>query len=535
MEDFVEKIDEQIQDDNKIVTYKSLSFSLALPIQKSKEVLSEYFEVRKSSLKACYILTGQTKCGIKIKLAHDEKVDEEKSKFEKLFSSHIYSVQKTKMKTCTDLYNADYEMIKSATESNHRYNRIVYGGSKQMTPEEVAASRQKMQDNRKNKDDVLQPTPSSSVKTPTQKSHKAFSLFSPKTSSKKAELESKIKQEVNEEKDSSLKKESSSLNKNEIKKEASDETATTEKSTPKTQDKPSEKRKQSSGKKGKGSKPNMMKFMSSKKTDPFANCSKPIKKEKETPSPKELISKEEANVAEEVDFLDDVLTNLSNSEKTPKSRPRKNNSDEEKVEIEANSPIKEQKKKTAVSQSKKKTPVSPSKKKGSAKRKKEDISRDNDSGSEDERITNKTSKSQTKSRNKSSTTKKTETKNTKKRRIIMESSSESEEAISEKEDEPMEEEQTVVEMTPVKTPVIKVGKKNKKRVLKTNTYMDVDGSMLTEKVYEEVSCSSGDEENKNNVIPPTPEPAKKKAIAFPKPTVNKKSKQSSLTSFFTRK
>ena len=69
--------------------------------------------------------------------------------------------------------------------------------------------------------------------------------------------------------------------------------------------------------------------------------------------------------------------------------------------------------------------------------------------------------------------------------------------------------------------------------------MDADGYMLTEKRWEEVSCSSEDESKKDDVIMGTPKESLKSkpkttSTAFTKkPLANKK--QSSLMGFFSKK
>lgn len=557
MEEFVDAIDEQIEDDNKVVTYKSLSFSLALPMQKSKEVLTEYFQAKKD-LNACYLLTGKTKSGIQIKLVNFDKLEEEKEKFERLISSHIYSVQKTKLKTSADLYNADYDAIKAATQSNQRYGVISYAGSKQLTADEIAKGREKMQANRGKKEETLHqsqsfPKSTTKTKTPTQKKN-AFALFTPKTTSsknKEAE-ENKVKKEVKETEED---EESSNAT----------ETASNEKAKPKEKvgSKSSESSSSSTGKKKKASTSNMMKFMSKDKTDPFAaaatsqKSSSSVKKEKPESAQKKTKKKTTTDEEEEVDFLDDVLANLSNTKSPPKARTGRgmlfmddSDDEEEEVEVRKNSqrnkkdsPKKEQVKISSPKKEKKKELKvdSPKKKKASepVKRKKKQQQVSDDSDDEMSISINQIKKNSKKGGSQSvkKSTKKKSKKEEKKpaakrSRIVTNSSSESED-----EEENMSAEEEPEAATPVKPrgPVIKVGEKCKKRVLKSRTYVDEDGSMLTEKVYEEVSCSDGDDDENKDVVPATPEPVKKKTIQFAKPPANKKSKQSSLKSFFTKK
>ena len=69
------------------------------------------------------------------------------------------------------------------------------------------------------------------------------------------------------------------------------------------------------------------------------------------------------------------------------------------------------------------------------------------------------------------------------------------------------------------------------RVLKSHTYLDHDGSMLTEKKWEEVSCSSEGEDDKEKKDGETSEPVANPPL---KKTIFK-GKQSSIMGFFSKK
>uniref|UniRef100_H2ZCZ1 DNA polymerase delta subunit 3 n=1 Tax=Ciona savignyi TaxID=51511 RepID=H2ZCZ1_CIOSA len=88
---------------------------------------------------------------------------------------------------------------------------------------------------------------------------------------------------------------------------------------------------------------------------------------------------------------------------------------------------------------------------------------------------------------------------------------------------------------PPPKPSIKNGEKNSrtKRVLKSKTFVDADGSMLTEKEWVEEPSLSGEEDDKNDKQTESITIKKLSPKANKKPA-NKKSKQSSLMGFFSK-
>ncbi|XP_029457940.1 DNA polymerase delta subunit 3 isoform X2 [Rhinatrema bivittatum] len=83
-------------------------------------------------------------------------------------------------------------------------------------------------------------------------------------------------------------------------------------------------------------------------------------------------------------------------------------------------------------------------------------------------------------------------------------------------------------------------KRRRKRVLKTRTFLDEEGSIVTEKVYESGSCTDSGEEFAMSRVVPTQKPvpaaaSKQETKAMKKGAGNKGTKQASIMGFFQKK
>jgi len=148
MDEIKENIIRQVEDDEKILTYKGLSLAMAISIPDGRKFLLEYYEENKGKLDASFLLTGKTAKGIEMKLVSSSKLDEEKSKFSELFSTLIYSVQlKNMLSDKYQLYNVDVDAVETARRTQHRYCQITYKGGVQMSDDEMQKFRTKMREN----------------------------------------------------------------------------------------------------------------------------------------------------------------------------------------------------------------------------------------------------------------------------------------------------------------------------------------------------------------------------------------------------
>ncbi|KAJ7375535.1 DNA polymerase delta subunit 3, partial [Desmophyllum pertusum] len=100
-------LDEFVNDEDKIVTYKWLSRTLSVPVNKAKQMLYAFVQKQKASkaashLNITYIIGGR--CSVNGDIVHryvitqDENLEETKKTFSPVTSLHIYSIQKCKLK-----------------------------------------------------------------------------------------------------------------------------------------------------------------------------------------------------------------------------------------------------------------------------------------------------------------------------------------------------------------------------------------------------------------------------------------------------
>jgi len=125
----LDNIDEFIKDENKVVTYKWLSLSLSLNVNKAKSYLEQYYSQNNKDLKAIYFVSGVKQDGENNKLhcyqlVRKESLNDVKSEYSELMSSHIYSLQKCQIKDASTLYLSDIDIIKETLERCNDFSPI---------------------------------------------------------------------------------------------------------------------------------------------------------------------------------------------------------------------------------------------------------------------------------------------------------------------------------------------------------------------------------------------------------------------------
>jgi len=557
MDEIKEKIIRHVQDDEKIVTYKGLSLSLAISIPDSRKYLLEYYEENKDSLDASFVLTGKTAKGIEIKIVKSDKLEQEKNKFDLLFSTLIYSVQqKDKLTDDHQLYNVDVEAVQTARRTQHRYCQILYKGGVQMTDDEMAELKKRMAGNA-----GIQMAGSSGSTVVNN------SLFSKKP-----------KQEPRK---PFFGKNAVSSNKNNAPKSSTPKASKFSFNVKSEPGKPSPSNKPTCKKKAKQAK---------KKGGKITDAEKITEAEKLTQN----------DIDDEMDFLDDmILSNKSNSqeannddsksakkeendkevedkEKSPNSKENKKEATKvkesppnKKMKMEQKTPSNGKKEKTPKAKKGAKTPIDNSEEPMETEENENKV--ENKKKSYDESCVIPATPTPEKKSSKAILKKLSN----KKRRAVIESSSSSNESEMDVSPEVVPQEKSrkkkrvrtvgripgqvwkesgeylpddddviddgdVTPKTPKSKKVAKpekktpnfgsvklAGGKSKKRVMQSRTYLDDDGCMVTEKNWVEVDCSDGEQEVKKSPV--------KKPVVAKKPPVKQIKKQSSLMSFFPKK
>ncbi|NXA38077.1 DPOD3 polymerase, partial [Eudromia elegans] len=148
MEDelYLENIDEFVTDQNRIVTYKWLSYTLGVHVNQAKQMLYDYVERKRkensgAQLHVTYLVAGNLvqnghTCH-KVAVVREDKLEAMKSKLATLASVHVYSIQKALLKDSGPLYNTDYDIVKANLHNCSKFSAIHCAAAVLRTPAEV--------------------------------------------------------------------------------------------------------------------------------------------------------------------------------------------------------------------------------------------------------------------------------------------------------------------------------------------------------------------------------------------------------------
>ncbi|KAK2872661.1 hypothetical protein QQF64_017708 [Cirrhinus molitorella] len=130
---YLDNIDEYVNDQNKIVTYKWLSLTLGVHVNTAKQMLYHYLQQKRNessgtSLRATYLVSGKcvengSTCH-KVSVVREDKLETVKAKMDVTISVHVYSVQKAELKDSSPLYNTDYDAVKENLKNCNKYSAI---------------------------------------------------------------------------------------------------------------------------------------------------------------------------------------------------------------------------------------------------------------------------------------------------------------------------------------------------------------------------------------------------------------------------
>ncbi|XP_037315365.2 DNA polymerase delta subunit 3 [Pungitius pungitius] len=129
---YLDNIDEYVNDQDKIVTYKWLSLTLGVHVNTAKQMLFHYLDhKRKESsarLHATYLVSGKFvdngQSSHKVSVVKEDQLEDFKSKMSLIVSVHVYSVQKALLKDSGPLYSVDYDAVKDNLKDCSRYSAI---------------------------------------------------------------------------------------------------------------------------------------------------------------------------------------------------------------------------------------------------------------------------------------------------------------------------------------------------------------------------------------------------------------------------
>ncbi|XP_041750129.1 DNA polymerase delta subunit 3-like isoform X2 [Coregonus clupeaformis] len=137
---YLDNIDEFVNDQNKIVTYKWLSLTLGVHVNLAKQMLYHYLDQKRKEssapLHATYLVSGKfVENGTmvfsmlsfqshRVSVVREDQLEDVKAKMSLTVSVHVYSVQKAVLKDSGPLYSADYDAVKENLRNCSRYSAI---------------------------------------------------------------------------------------------------------------------------------------------------------------------------------------------------------------------------------------------------------------------------------------------------------------------------------------------------------------------------------------------------------------------------
>ncbi|XP_059785447.1 DNA polymerase delta subunit 3 isoform X2 [Balaenoptera ricei] len=146
---YLENIDEFVTDQNKIVTYKWLSYTLGVHVNQAKQMLYDYVERKRkensgAQLHVTYLVSGSLiqnghSCH-KVAVVREDKLEAVKSKLAVTASVHVYSIQKAMLKDSGPLFNTDYDILKSNLQNCSKFSAIQCAAAVPRAPAESSSS-----------------------------------------------------------------------------------------------------------------------------------------------------------------------------------------------------------------------------------------------------------------------------------------------------------------------------------------------------------------------------------------------------------
>lgn len=136
-------------DQNKIVTYKWLSYTLGVHVNQAKQMLYDYVERKRkensgAQLHVTYLVSGSLiqngySCH-KVAVVREDKLEAVKSKLAVTASVHVYSIQKAMLKDSGPLFNTDYDILKSNLQNCSKFSAIQCAAAVPKAPAESSSS-----------------------------------------------------------------------------------------------------------------------------------------------------------------------------------------------------------------------------------------------------------------------------------------------------------------------------------------------------------------------------------------------------------
>ncbi|VDI79170.1 DNA polymerase delta subunit 3 [Mytilus galloprovincialis] len=151
---YLDNLDEWVNDENQIVTFKKLSLELKVHVNKAKQMLYSFVQHQRNNkdndhLFVTYFVAGLSHPVVGVKtvkcmVVPEENIEAFKSTLSVVTSSHIYSVGRSKVKDDNKLYLADYDLIHKDSTTNtdiFKFSSIKYPKAKLRSDTEVESQK----------------------------------------------------------------------------------------------------------------------------------------------------------------------------------------------------------------------------------------------------------------------------------------------------------------------------------------------------------------------------------------------------------
>ncbi|KAK4298488.1 hypothetical protein Pmani_029172 [Petrolisthes manimaculis] len=131
---YLDNLDESVNDERKIVTYKWLSLTLGVHTNVAKQMLYQFVEKQRHKdchdLTVTYIVSGVVagQAGqpdtVKVAVVPEDALAAVKSEMKEVVSVHVYSVQRMRLNDLSLLYSSHYDTVKEHINDINKYSGI---------------------------------------------------------------------------------------------------------------------------------------------------------------------------------------------------------------------------------------------------------------------------------------------------------------------------------------------------------------------------------------------------------------------------
>ncbi|XP_017932489.2 DNA polymerase delta subunit 3 isoform X1 [Manacus vitellinus] len=209
---YLENIDEFVTDQNRVVTYKWLSYTLGVHVNQAKQMLYDYVERKRkensgAQLHVTYLVAGNLlqnghMCH-KVAVVREDKLEAMKSKLSTIASVHVYSIQKALLKDSSPLYNTDYDIVKTNLHNCSKFSAIHCDAAVPRMPPDIPRAQTSLQGSSQRENDTGAPSAPAvnghgppAAKHPSQQHKGIMGMFAAKAASKPQDTNKETKAEA---------------------------------------------------------------------------------------------------------------------------------------------------------------------------------------------------------------------------------------------------------------------------------------------------------------------------------------------------